>query len=105
LGNGTLGAQVWQPDGWMFQLNTPLSGVYGGALARLHLRTTPGPTVGLRDYQMRLNLYQATVAADLATEAGPVGMAAFISADTDALILSCQDGRSGGIGAHVGILG
>ncbi len=39
LGNGRLGAQAWQPDGFTFQLNTPLSGVYGGAIARLHLTT------------------------------------------------------------------
>ena len=41
LGNGTLGAQVWHDDGLCFQLNTPLSGVYNGALGRLRLRTRP----------------------------------------------------------------
>ncbi len=30
LGNGTLGAQIWQPDGLTFQLNTPLSGCMAG---------------------------------------------------------------------------
>ena len=28
LGNGTLGAQVWNPDDLIFQLNTPMSGAW-----------------------------------------------------------------------------
>jgi hypothetical protein len=47
LGNGTLGAQMRQPDGLMFQLNTPLSGVYGGALCRVQQGSTPIKLTGL----------------------------------------------------------
>ena len=51
LGNGTLGAQVWQPEGITLQLNTPLGGVYGGAIARVHLKTSPGMLTGVRGYE------------------------------------------------------
>jgi hypothetical protein len=34
LGNGTFGAQVWQPDEMMFQLNTPLAGALTGPQAQ-----------------------------------------------------------------------
>jgi len=95
LGNGTLGAQVWQPDGLMFQLNTPLSGVYGGALCRVRLRTTPAMLTGMRAFRQRLSLYDATLVTEVATESGKLGLRCWIPADRDALVIECADDRSG----------
>lgn len=94
LGNGTLGAQVWQPDGLMFQFNTPLSGVYGGAIARLCLATAPSPLEGLQAYRQHLSLSKAILTTQLATTRGALRTQTFIPADTDALVLEVSDQRS-----------
>jgi len=94
LGNGTLGAQVWQPDGLMFQLNTPLSGVYGGALCRVRLRTTPAMLTGMRTYRQRLSLYDATLLTEIGTDAGKLTARCWIPAQSDALVIECDDARS-----------
>jgi len=93
LGNGRLGAQAWQPDGLTFQLNTPLSGVYGGAIARIHLGAEPGPLTGLRSYEQRLSLCRAAVTTHSRHTNGERDVAAFIPADADALVLEVADTR------------
>jgi alpha-L-fucosidase 2 len=95
LGNGTLGAQVWQPDGLMFQLNTPLSGVYGGALCRVRLRTTPSVLTGMRTYRQRLSLYDAALVTEIDTESGNLTARCWIPAESDALVIECNDARPG----------
>lgn len=95
LGNGTLGAQAWQPDGLMFQLNTPLSGVYGGAICRVRLRTTPAMLSGMRTYCQRLSLYDAALVTDAGTESGRLHVRSWIPADSDALMIECDDARNG----------
>lgn len=94
LGNGTFGAQVWQPDGLIFQLNTPLSGVYGGAIARLQLGTTPGMLAGIRSYRQRLSLYDATLHAEITTRSGKINATCLIPADDDGLVIQYTDSRS-----------
>ncbi len=95
LGNGTLGAQAWQPDGMLFQLNTPLSGVYGGAICRVRLRSAVPVLSGMQDYRQRLSLYNATLHTEITTETGKVRTDCFIPANADALVLTCQDTRTG----------
>jgi len=97
LGNGRFGAQVWQPDGLMFQFNTPLSGAYGGAIARLQFRTTPSMLTGLTAYRQRLSLGTASLRTDISTGPGDVHMRCFTPAGIDALILEVEDERAGDI--------
>ena len=97
LGNGRLGAQAWQPDGLAFQLNTPLSGVYGGAIARLHLTSQPGMLAGLRSYTQRLSLHEATLTTTCRQEGGTVEVTAYIAADRDVLVLDVTDDRPGAV--------
>ncbi len=94
LGNGTLGAQVWQPDGLLLQLNTPLSGVYGGAICRLRVRSVAPMLSGLREYRQRLSLYDATLRTEVTAQTGKVRADCFIAADTDALVLTYDDSRT-----------
>ncbi|MBI4027272.1 MAG: hypothetical protein HY360_19965 [Verrucomicrobia bacterium] len=93
LGNGTFGAQVWQPDGLTFQFNTPLSGVYGGAIARLRFATAPGMLDGVRSYRQRLSLHDATLHTDITAPTGKISAVCFIPADTDALVIQYADTR------------
>lgn len=93
LGNGTLGAQVWQPDGLMFQLNTPLSGVYGGALCRVRVRTTPSMLTGMRTYRQRLSLYDATLSTEMNGEDGKTTAVCQVPSCTDALLVEYADTR------------
>ncbi len=95
LGNGTLGAMVWQPEALTFQLNTPLSGVYNGAICRVHLRPMPGILTGLISYRARLSLFDATLTLDIRTDSGPVTLTCFIPATEDALVVTVDDRRSG----------
>ncbi len=96
LGNGTLGAQVWQPEGLMFQLNTPLSGVYGGALCRLQVRSVAPVLAGMKTYRQRLSLYEATLFTEISSDAGKVAAQCFIPADSDALVARYEDTRQTG---------
>lgn len=93
LGNGRLGAQVWQPDGLVLQLNTPLSGVYGGSICRLHLRSNPDLLAGLREYKARLELYDATLNIDITTVTGTVSITCMIFSYPDLLVVSVDDRR------------
>ena len=93
LGNGTLGAQAWQPDGLTFQLNTPLSTAYGKGIARLHLSTAPEMFAGMRSYRQRLSLYDATLHTDITTRSGEIHALSLIPADTDALVIQYSDTR------------
>lgn len=95
LGNGTLGAQVWQPDGMLCQLNTPLSGVYGGAICRVRLRSVVPVLTGMKEYRQRLSLYDASLRTEITSEAGKVRNECFIPADTDAMVLTNEDLRTG----------
>jgi hypothetical protein len=103
LGNGRLGAQAWHPDGLMFQLNTPLSGVYGGALCRVRLRTTPGMLTGLKDYRQRLSLGDATLHTDLTTDSGRLSARCWIPAGADALVIESEDDRTGAVARELEI--
>ncbi|MHB9134317.1 MAG: LamG-like jellyroll fold domain-containing protein [Armatimonadota bacterium] len=95
LGNGTLGAQAWQPDrGMTFQLNTPLSGIYGGALGRVRVCTTPIMSAGITNYRQRLSLAEATLLTDITTATGKVRASAFIPADQDVLVVQFADSRT-----------
>ena len=96
LGNGTLGAQGWQNDsGMLFQLNTPLGGVYNGALARMRVRVSPASMIsGLKSYHQRLALYDATLTTAMVSPSGTLRTTAFIPADTDALVLHFDDVRT-----------
>ena len=95
LGNGTLGAQAWQPEqGLAFQLNTPLSGVYGGALAQVRLNVLPVLTAGLSSYRQRLSLREATLYTDIATSSGAIHAIACIPADEDVLVVHFADTRA-----------
>ena len=69
--------------------------MYGGALGRVKLRTTPGTLVGLKGYCQRLSLADATLVTDVATDSGPLAVRCWIPAQTDALIIECQDDRQG----------
>jgi hypothetical protein len=91
LGNGTLGVQVWQPEGTLqMQLGTPLGGVYNGGIARLRLRTAPeGLLTGMKTYTQRLSLYDATLITDIAGENGATRLTAFVDANRDVLALQC----------------
>ncbi len=96
LGNGTLGAQMWQPEeGLLFQLNTPLSGVYGGALGRLRLKTDQSMFAGLTRYRQTLALGTATVSTDIDTRSGTIHFTACIPTGQDALIVEFADARTG----------
>jgi hypothetical protein len=97
LGNGRFGAQVWQPDGLAFHLNTPLSGVYGGAIARLRLTAEPGMLTGLRSYRQRLSLHDATLTTRSEHTNGTVEVTAFIAAESDVLVLDVADTRPGAV--------
>ena len=97
LGNGRLGAQVWQPDRLLFQINTPFSGVYGGAIARLKFATEPFMLDGLQTYRQRLSLDSATVTTEITGEQGDIYVRSFVPADTDGLILEVQDHRAGDV--------
>ena len=99
LGNGTLGAQAWQPEGLVFQLNTPLSGVYGGAICRVRVRTATALMAGVKDYKQRLSLYDATLRTEINTDAGKVSAESYIPATEDALVVNLDDARGGGGGA------
>lgn len=94
LGNGTFGAQVWQPDGLVFQFNTPLSGPYGGAVARLKFYTTPSMLAAMKTYKQRLSLGSATLITDISGVDGDIHVECFTPADVDALILEVQDERA-----------
>ncbi|NCO33483.1 MAG: hypothetical protein AUJ92_11285 [Armatimonadetes bacterium CG2_30_59_28] len=93
LGNGALGAMVWQPEELIFQLNTPLSGVYGGAICRLRLGTLPGTMVGMASYRQQLSLHTATLTTEVVSDSGKVRMTSFMPADTDALVVQVEDTR------------
>ena len=95
LGNGTFGAQVWQPDGLMFQFNTPWSGALGGAIARLRFRTTPSMLASMKSYEQRLSLGTAMLTTRICSEPGEVQVRSFIPAQTDALVMEVSDSRAG----------
>jgi hypothetical protein len=96
LGNGTLGAQVWQPpEGLMFQLNTPLSGVYGGGLCQLRVRSAAPMLAGLQAYNQRLSLYDATLHTEITDATGKISAECFIPATEDALVVNYDDTRAG----------
>jgi hypothetical protein len=88
LGNGNLGAIVWQPDKLLLQLNSAWSGVYGGAIGRLHLSSTPGLLSAAHSYQQRLSLYDASVSTSVRYAGGEFQSDMFVAADTDVLVLS-----------------
>jgi len=96
LGNGRFGAQVWQPGGLVFQFNTPVSGAYGGAIARLTFRTTPSMLTGVNSYTQRLALDTATLTTCIhgSQPNGTIHMRCFIPADTDAMVLEVNDERA-----------
>ncbi|MHB9024711.1 MAG: LamG-like jellyroll fold domain-containing protein [Armatimonadota bacterium] len=96
LGNGTLGAMAWQPDGLKFQLNTPLGGVYHGAVCQVAVRPAVSMLSGLQTYRQRLSLYDATVTTECVTDTGTVTATSFIPATDDALIVELTDNRTGG---------
>jgi len=94
LGNGTLGAQAWQPDqGMVFQLNTPLSGVYNSALAQVRLNALPLMTAELTSYRQRLSLTEATLYTEMTTHSGRIQASACIPADQDVLVVQFADTR------------
>ncbi len=93
LGNGTLGAQVWQPDALQFQLNTPLAGVYNGGICQIRLRSSHAFLTGLKSYRQRLSLYDATLTTELESDSGAVSIVCFIPADADALVIRVTDRR------------
>ena len=97
LGNGRLGAMVWQPDGIRLQLNSSLSGVYGKgeAICRLHLTTSPRFLTSLRSYKQRLSFYDATVTMDSLYENGQFKGSIYIPADIDAVVFEIEDSRPG----------
>ncbi len=95
LGNGRLGAALWQPEGIVLQLNTALSAVYNGAIARVCLNSAPGLLDGLKSYEMRLAPYDAGVTVHLGYEKGEVRVRTFIPADTDAVVMEVEDTRPG----------
>ena len=95
LGNGTFGAQVWQPDGLTFQFNTPWSGALGGAIAQLRFRTTPSMLAGMKSYEQRLSLGTATLTTRISSERGKIELRTFIPAQTDALVMEVNDTRAG----------
>jgi alpha-L-fucosidase 2 len=94
IGNGTLGAMVWHPEELVFQLNTPLSGVYGGAVCRLKIGTSPGMMVGMGSYRQQLSLYTSTLNTEISGVSGSVNVISFIPADADALIVQYKDTRN-----------
>ena len=93
LGNGTLGAQVWQPDGLAFQLNTPWSGAYAGAICRVRVRPEVSMLSGLKSYRQKLSLYDANLSTEAITDTGTVSANCFVPADTDGLVLTYSDAR------------
>jgi hypothetical protein len=93
LGNGTLGAQAWNPEGLSFQLNTPLSGVYGGGLARLNLHPAASLLSGMTAYKQRLSLYDATLYTTIKSPAGEQNVTCFTPATDDALVCQYRDDR------------
>lgn len=86
LGNGKLGAQVWQPGPLALQLNTALSAVYGGGICQLYLTSQPGMTEGLQSYLQRLSLYDATLNTQFDYANGRLKGRMFIPATQDAVI-------------------
>ncbi|HEY3416686.1 MAG TPA: hypothetical protein VGM23_07360, partial [Armatimonadota bacterium] len=96
LGNGTLGAQAWQPDGLKFQLNTPLGGVYDRALCQVNIRPAVSMLSGLQTYRQRLSLYDATLTTECVTDTGTVSARSFLPATDDALVVELTDNRPGG---------
>ena len=93
LGNGRFGAQVWQPDGLMFQFNTPFSGAYGGAIARLLFGTALSMLGEMKSYTQRLSLGTATLITHLSGERGEVTLRCYVPADADALAYIGKMGR------------
>lgn len=97
LGNGRLGAIQWQPDDLLLELNSALSGVYGGAIGRIHLKTTPGMTAAVQSYTQRLAPGQATVSTVATYPQGRLSAETFIAADADVVVFDVEDTRPGAV--------
>jgi hypothetical protein len=103
LGNGTLGAQAWNPDALTFQLNTPWSGALGFSIARLRLLTAPGLLNDAVRYRQRLSLLTATLETDIDTSTGPIRITSWIAAGADVLVIEVDDRRKGDISEMVSL--
>ena len=97
LGNGRLGAVQWQPDDVLLELNSSLSGVYGGAIGRVRLKTTPGILAGVQSYTQRLAPGEATVSTAATYPHGRFTAKTFIAADADVLVFDVEDTRPGAV--------
>ena len=80
LGNGTLGAQVWNPDGMLYQFNTPWSGALNFSLTRLRLMTTPGFLSRVVSYKQHFSLLTATLLTEIETKTGTVRIKSWMPA-------------------------
>lgn len=97
LGNGRLGAMVWNEDLLNVQLNH-------GALwrhfqlvssGRLHLKTVPELKTDLIRFEERLKLYDGSLVMTGETKNGKVNATCFIAEGSDVMVIRVRDERKG----------
>jgi len=96
LGNGQLGAMVWNEDFLNVQLNhgslwrrfQPVSS------GRVHLKTVPAVKGDLVQFEERLRLYDGTMQMNARCQSGQVEVTCFVTEGMDVLVIHVRDARS-----------
>jgi len=97
LGNGQLGAMVWNEDLLNVQLNhgSLWRGFQAVSSGRVHLKTAPDLNDDLVQFDERLALYDGTMRMAAQCKSGPVDARCFVAEGSDVMVIHVRDGRSG----------